>query len=299
MFLCKNAKTMDWDDLKYVLAVYREGGLSGAAKLLGVNHSTVSRRITQLEDKIGARLFERFASGLKPTIAGVKAAETARMMEAEVLDLDLAIAGRDRELSGALKVSIPQLIFTAALVDIFKAFQQQYPKITLNIVATTDAINLHRREADVSIQANNTPEETLWGRKVLTQNCGLYASKDYLLNRNDKQSLDCLHFPWRGDKPSENVLSVYPEAKVVAFFDDMVAAHGAVVAGMGVARMPCFLGDTTNGLVRVPGLELQPYSDVWVLTHPDLQHVPRIRAFMDFAIQELAKKQDLFHGKTV
>ena len=286
-----------WDDLKYALAVHRNGGLSGAARELGVNHSTVSRRLSALEAQMGVRLFDRFANGLSVTAFGQHAIRAAEEMERHALDLDLTIAGQDMVLAGPLKISAPQLLIQKVLANIFVDFTKAYPKIYLTIIATSDAVNLHRREADVSILASNEPEGTLWGRKVLSQQCTYYVSETYLADRMDEDALDCINFLWRGDEPAEEILKVYPTAQVVAKFDDMVAVHSAVQANMGAARMPCFLGDSTEGFRRVPGLETQPYSDIWVLTHPDLQKLPRVRTFMKFVSEALKEHKELFMGK--
>lgn len=286
-----------WDDLKYALAVHRYGGLSGAARELGVNHSTVSRRLSALEARMGVRLFDRFANGLSITSFGEHTIKAAEEMERHALDLDLTIAGQDMELAGPLKVSAPQLIIQEVLAEIFVDFSKIYPKISLTIIATSDAVNLHRREADVSILASNEPGESLWGRKVLSQRCMYYGSENYLSGRKSGDALDCINFLWRGDEPAEEVLKVYPAARVVAKFDDMVAVFSAVQAKMGIARMPCFLGERTKGMRRVPGIEAQPYSDIWVLTHPDLQKLPRVRVFMKFVSDALKDKEGLFLGE--
>lgn len=163
--LCEYAQMENWDDLKYALAVHRHGGLSGAARALGVNHSTVSRRLSALETRMGVRLFDRFANGLTATALGEQAIQTAEEMERHALDLDLAIFGQDMEMAGPLKVSAPQLVIQVALASFFTEFTRAYPKINLTVIATSDTVNLHRREADISIRASNEPEGTLWGRK--------------------------------------------------------------------------------------------------------------------------------------
>lgn len=285
-----------WDDLKYVLYVHRHGGLSGAARALGVNHTTVSRRLTTLEDQMGVRLFDRLPSGLKITMHGERCLEAAQVIEKQTLDLDLSITAKDQDLAGPLKVSAPQLLFQLLLAEVVLKFKKQYPQIDLSLIATTDAINLYRREADVSIRVVNEPESTLWGRKAFSQNCMYYASRDYMENHKDSSKLECINFLWRGDEPAGEVLKNYPNAQVIAKFDDMIAVLGAVRAGMGIARMPCFIGDSQPDFVRVPGIERAPYHDLWILTHPDLKDVARIKTFMRFATLELKKHEKAFLG---
>ncbi len=286
----------NWDDLKYALMVHRHRGLSGAARTLGVNHSTVSRRLSALEDRMGVRLFDRLPSGLKATEHGERCIETAEEIERHVLDLNVSIASKDELLAGPLKVSAPQLIVQVHLADIAARFKELYPQIDLTIIATSDAVNLHRREADVSVRAVKEPEDTLWGRKVLSQNCMYYGARDYLEATPDTNTLKCINFMWHGNDPAPEVLKAYPRSKVVAKFDDMVAVVGAVEAAMGIARMPCFIGDSNPKLARVAKIPQEPYFDIWVLTHPDLKDVPRIKTFMRFVAKELKSRKHLFLG---
>ncbi|MDV7341117.1 LysR family transcriptional regulator [Terasakiella sp. A23] len=285
-----------WDDLKYVLYVQRHGGLSAAARSLGVNHTTVSRRISSLEKQMGVRLFDRLPTGLKVTSHGERCVESAKEIERHVLELDVSIAAKDIQLAGPLTISAPQLIVQIHLADIATKFKEVYPQIDLTLMATTDTVNLHRREADVSIRAINEPDNSLWGRKAFSQNCMYYGAETYLNRMQGSMGLDCINFIWRGDEPAEEVIKPYPQSKVIAKFDDMVAVLGAVTAGMGIARMPCFIGDSQPGLARVPNIPAAPYFDIWILTHPDLKDVPRIKTFMRFAADELKKREHLFHG---
>lgn len=286
----------NWDDLKYILAIHRHGSLSAAARHLHVNHATVSRRITALEDKMGVRLFDRLPDGLKASEHGTFAAQTAEKVERHILDLDVALASKDTHLAGPLKISAPQLIIQLQLSSILHEFTQQYPQIELSIVGTSDLVNLYRREADISLRALKKPEETLWGRRVVRQNCAYYGATEYLHNRPDKHKLACINFSWHSNTPAPEVLAHYPEARVVAKFDDMVSVVGAVQAHMGIARMPCFIGDAQPDFQRVRKIDLAPYHDLWLLTHPDLRKVPRIRAFMDFAAKKLQDRQSIFLG---
>ena len=286
----------NWDDLKYVLMVQRHGGLSGAARALNVNHSTVSRRLSALEETMGVRLFDRLPGGLKATVHGEHCVEIAQEIERHVLDLNLSIAAKDARLAGPLKVSSPQLIVQMHLAEICGKFCELYPQIDLTMIATSDAVNLHRREADVSVRAVTEPEDSLWGRKALSQNCAYYGARNYLETREETDGLKCLNFMWHGDDPAPEILKAYPKSRVVSKFDDMVAVVGAVQAGVGIARMPCFIGDATPNLMRVPHIDLAPYLDIWVLTHPDLRKVPRIQTFMRFVHQELKAREPVFLG---
>lgn len=293
----------NWDDLKFVLAVSRAGGLSGAARALGVNHSTVSRRITAIETAMGVRLFDRLPRGLRPTEAGETAIQSAEVIERQVMDLSLAIAARDEDLAGVIRVTVPPLVVQAHLADVFTEFTTLHPQIDLTILATNETLNLHQREADVAIRVSDTPDETLFGRRVIGQNSCYYVSKRYLeahqdaLMRGDATfPLDYVGFIWWGDNPPEGVSDVFPAARISAKFDDMVAAHAAVKSGLGATRMPCFLGDSDPDLCRLPGFSPQPYLGIWVLTQSHLQSVRRVRLFMSFISQALEGRAALYRG---
>jgi len=286
----------NWDDIKYALAIHRHGSLSAAARNLRVNHSTVSRRLSALEENMGVRLFDRLPTELKITSHGERLIESALEIERHILDLNLSIASKDQLLAGPLKISAPQLIIQLHLAGIVAKFKDAYPQIDITMIGTTDAVNLHRREADISIRAVKEPEDTLWGRKVLSQNCTYYGAASYLQKNAVSDKLNCINFMWRGDEVAPEVLKPYPNSQVIAKFDDMVSVIGAVQAGMGIARMPCFIGDSNPSLQRVSNILPEPYFDIWILTHPDLKDVPRIKTFMRFAAKEFKDREPLFLG---
>ncbi|MTI11136.1 LysR family transcriptional regulator [Rhodospirillaceae bacterium RKSG073] len=293
--MCKNVNMKDWDDLKFILAIYRSGGLSAAARDLGVNHATVSRRLTAFEARKSLRLFDRFSDGMKPTSTGLKVIEAAQQMEQHYHAIDLELTAQTDDLSGPLKLAVPQLILKFSLLDILTEFKEKYPQIDLQIIATNEA-NIHRREADVTICGTDKPENSLWGRKLLSQKRGFYGSSDYLKNRNPEAPLKLVNFIWYGDKVLPQIKTHYPNAEIIAKFDDMVAALSAIENGMGVGRIPCIIGENAPNLIRLSKTDLEDYSDLWLLTHPDLRKTPKIKTFMDFVGPALIKKKNIFMG---
>jgi len=296
--LCINNRAMlDWNDLRHVLETARQGGISGAARVLGVNHGTVARRITAAEQALGARLFDRLASGYVPTAAGLDAVRAAEAMEASGAVLDRQVGARDADLDGPLTVTAPQLLAERILGPIFRDFVAANPGIELTLVATNDVLNLARRQADVAIRISNSPAPTLVGRRVAEQRAAVYATPE-LIGRDagGLAPLDWVRFTsWPG--PPKKIINIRPNLNVRLAVDDMMAAIGAVRAGVGATRMACVLGDTDPALTRVPGLPVFPYSPLWVLTHADLKRVPRIRAFVDFTATRLRALRPLFTGQ--
>ena len=287
----------EWSDLRYVLETVRQGGLSGAARVLGVNHATVSRRIAAAERSLGAVLFDRLPGGYAPTEAGRDAARAAEQMEEAEAALGLRIGSRDRGLTGPVTVTAPQLLIERVLAPLFAAFRQDHGEIDLTVLASNDTLNLSRREADVAIRISDAPTETLVGSRVAEQRAAVFASHAYAqaLADTPERRLDWIRFlHWPG--PPETVRQAWPDLRIALTVDDMVAAAGAARAGIGATRMPCFLGDGDPELTRLPGIEPFSYPSVWVLTHPDLKRIPRIRIFMQFIATELKEQRPLFFG---
>lgn len=283
----------DWDTLRYVLAIHRQGGLSAAARTLGVNHATVSRQLDRAEAELGQRLFERLATGLVATEAGTRVAEHAGRIEGEMLALDLQLAASDAG-AGEIAVTVPPLLVTDDLAADFRDFKASNPDIELRILGDNRVLNLHRREADVAIRVTDAPAESLWGRKVASQRSGVYCERGFA-PPDAGAPLPVIAFTaWAEALPPE-ITARYPDAVTVATCDDMVAALALVRSGLGVTRMPCFLGDGL-GFRRLEGQALQPYPPIWLLTHPDLRKTPRIRLFMAFLADRFAARAGLYSG---
>jgi DNA-binding transcriptional LysR family regulator len=177
---------MDWNDLNLVLAVCRSGTLSGAARALGVNHSTVFRRINTIEKNLGVRLFERHPDGYAMTEAGEVVARTAGRVAAEVDSLDRQLLGRDLRLEGLLRVTSPQGIALKILNERLSTFSVRHPGIQMDLIITSDALKLSRREADIAVRVTRRPPENLIGHRICKFRFAMYASRKYLKQHGDK-----------------------------------------------------------------------------------------------------------------
>lgn len=290
----------DWDLLRVVLAVARHGGLSGAARALGVTHATVSRQLDKAEAEWGQRLFSRRPSGLAATEAGRAVVSRAEAVEAEILALDLTLAGQGAGEVGPLTVSVPPLIAGLGLGLEIAGFAADHPGVALRISASNDAADLHRREADVVLRVAHDPAPSLWGRVVARQRAGWFATGEFLEAHapalKGTGPLSIIGFKgWENPVP-KSLARVYPQAHSAIVVDDMSVAVALAEAGMGVVRMPHCLTERHPELVRVPGLPLVDYMPIWCLTHPDLREVARVRAFMRQIAQGFAARQPLFAG---
>jgi len=290
---------MDWDDLRFFLAVVREGSIRAAAKSLAVNQSTVSRRIDAFEKKIDARLFDRLPSGYVMTITAEEMRSSAERMENEVAALNRHVIGRDSELRGNLRVTLPEIIATHFLMPKLVTFSECYPGIQLEVVASSDTVNLSKREADVAIRLTNTPPEQAVGRKVVTVMKAVYASKDYLAKHNLDGNRSTLRWIGWDDSvkcPNWNRGSDYSELPTHHQTNNMTIQFEATKAGLGLSMLPCFVADPEPSLTRLPPGDRIADMDIWVLTHRDLRNTARVRAFMGFMVEAIEKERDLFEG---
>jgi DNA-binding transcriptional LysR family regulator len=274
-----------WDDLRTVMWLVRGGSLAAAADALELNYTTVARRITRIEAALDLQLFERLADGYHPTDAGKLVAAYAAEMEDHSDGLFRQLQGRDSRLHGPLTITAPQLLIAEVLAPTVDQFCETYPDVVLNVRATNELLDLNRREADLAIRISRTPGDNLKGLRLTAQHSASFATKDWA-NRIAADPLGMVE--WivydRYKAVPKDIDRTYPNHRVRIIFDDMVAIRGAAQAGLGVARMPLFLGRATPGLVQVPVLPPQPYSDVWLVSHPDVWPSAKVAAFRDILV---------------
>jgi len=292
---------MDWDNLRFFLAVARKGSIRAASVSLSVNHTTVARRITAFEKKLGVRLFERLPSGYVLTPTGEEMMLSAQHVEDEIVKLDRKVIGRDAEFNGVLRVTMPTALATHLLMPDIAAFTKMYPSINLELVFSNEEFNLRKREADIAIRLTPNPPDYLVGRQILHPAKGVYASHDYLKSRDHNGQPDELE--WIGweevaSKTQWNKDSRFSLSPVMHQADDLLAQLEAVKASMGIAMLPCFLADTVPSLERLELLsKVGTCGDLWILTHEDLRATARVRAFVNFMLEAFDRHRDLLEGR--
>ncbi len=287
---------MNWDDLRLFLAVARSGSISSGARQLGLQHSTVSRRMRRFEQDIGARLFDKVPTGYELTAAGGHLLEAAERMEREVLAVDGSLAGSDHQPSGPLRVTAIDNMATTVLMPMFVGFSRAFPEVTLHLMVSNSDLSLAQREADVAIRMTNTPPETLVGRRAATVSSAVYGSPSYLaaLRASGEQpqwlGVDCcvFHRSWTRQVCGEQT----PQLVV----DDTLLTQAALREGMGVSILPCFMGDADPGLARFSDPRPEWDLGLWILLHPDLKRTARVLAFRDYMTEAITAKQPVFSG---
>ncbi len=293
----------DWDVLRLVLYIERFGGVSGAARAMKVTHATISRRLAKAEESSGVVFFDRLPAGLRLTKAGEAILKHAQRIEPEFDALERQLTAYDDELAGALRITIPPLMMITSLREAVVDFATKYPMIKLEFAGDNNLLNLHQREADVAIRITRKPPETLWGRKLTDQHAGYYAATNWL----EKHWAECddllLDLPiisfstWSTLIP-KTLSAIYPNAKSVAVSDDMITAIELVRAGLGITRMPRVIGDALHDLDRVSTIPWEPYSPVWLLTHPDIKRAPKVELFMKFVADHIRDQKSAYVAPT-
>jgi len=276
---------MDWDDLRHVLAISRNHSLSAAGSELGVRHTTVSRRLQRLEDRLGVRPFDRTPTRFQPTAAGGDLIELATETEAAVLAAEGRIKGQDTALAGELRVSTLDWIFEAH-AEAFASFCQAYPTVELTVLVTETEVSLFRREADVALRLTNTPPETLVGRRLSSVQFAVYGSRA-LVDAGEGRWCD---YPWlHWDERTEMARWLdrwlernVPGAQIaLRLGENTLVRRTSLKLGLGLHPLPCFEGDREPDLVRVGPILDDFERGLWLLTLPALRHTRRVRAFMD------------------
>lgn len=276
---------MNWDDLRYVLALHRAKTLSAASRELDVNHTTVSRRVSALEAEVGARLFDKTPGGFVLTPAGEDILTTATRIEEEMLSLDRRVLGTDARLSGVLTVTTLDILATEHAAE-FTAFARAYPDIELELFVDNRVWSLTRREADVAIRVTNRPAEHLVGRRLGRLEYAVYAADALIDACDDPTNLGAYRWLRWPDRLGGEMTQAWrrkhvPGVRWGMTIDSTLTTLAAIEAGAGVCHVPCIYGDRRPGLRRLRDVEPDFGSDLWLLTHPDLRHTARVRAFIE------------------
>jgi DNA-binding transcriptional LysR family regulator len=291
---------MDWNDLNLVLAVCRAGTLSGAARALSVNHSTVFRRVNSIEKDLGVRLFDRQPSGYVMTDAGEVVQRAAERIDQEVDGLTRQLLGRDLRLQGPLRVTSPEGVALKLLGPILSEFSARHPGIQMDLIITSDALRLSRREADVAVRVTRKPPDNLIGRRICKFRFAMYASRRYM-EKNRHTALEDHKWILTDDgfdqlPPALWKKKEHGSAQIVFSSNNAIATINAAKQGLGVAPLPCFLGDAEASLVRVIDPPEALTMDLWILTHPDLRKTARVRALMTHLVDSLESETPSIEG---
>lgn len=294
-----------WDDLRYVLALARAGRLDGAGGLLDVDPSTVFRRLKACETRLDARLFDRRGGVYRATAEGEAVIAQAEAMEEAALAMQRRLAGGDVRLSGTLRITMADTLALGAMPGHLRAFRDRFPDIVLETVVANALLSLSRREADIAIRPGKDPLQGggMVGRRVATIAFGIYGAPAYLTRHGrpaDAGEGLAGHLLIRGD---ESLARIGPSlwldrhaaaARTVYRSQSLVDMASAARAGIGLALLPCFLADPEPALERLFIADGEAETGLWLLTHEELRHTARVRAFLDFLAPRLIARRRQF-----
>jgi len=295
----------DWDDLRFFLAVARSGRLTAAARRLGADHATVSRRITSLEESLKAKLFERRPQGYALTGHGEQLLAKAESMETEALAIQSEIGGADMALSGTVRIGAPDGFGSSFLAPRFAGFAKAYPGLELQLIAMPRLLSLSKREADVAITLAPPKEGKVVARKLCDYRLGLYASQDYLdampkiaaaddlFAHRIVGYIDDLIFTPELDYLDEVAKGLRAQIQS----SSVLAQMNAVAAGAGIGVIHHFMAVDEPRLVPVLPESVSITRSFWLLVHADLKDVARVRAVVDFVVRESKANRALLMGE--
>lgn len=272
-----------WDDLQYVLTVANEGSLSAAARALGVNHSTVLRRIDTFEYRHKLRIFHKLPTGYKLTVEGQKLLESALAIESTVRELEHKVFGQELKLEGTLRITTTDALSRLILGTHLAAFHRLYPKIQLELSLTSRQLDISHLDADIAIRPANELPAHLVGTKLSKIAFGVYGSPEYINGLKSKHPLKSASWLMmhRGSA-SLQVSELISEDKIVMKADSFEPLIIAAENQMGLAYLPCFLGNSKGTLQRVDMEVMHQNTDLWMMTHKDLEDSARVKAFFNF-----------------
>ena len=292
-----NPHSTSWDDFRLVKAIAETRSLTGAAEALGLNHSTVFRRLGHLEAALGVRLFERSRTGYVATAAGEDMVQLAARMGEEIDAFERKALGRNEKPAGDVRVATNDVMLVHLLTPVLAGFARAFPAIRLDMMVGNQALNLSRRDADIAIRATVEPPETLVGRRIGEIAWARYApATDF---DADNPAARCVGFGdgVAGLGPARRMEQEVGADRICYRVNTLLGIAEAIAAGMGLGVLPCFIGDSQPGLRRISPPAADHGGALWLLTHPDLRHAARVRAFMDYVGGELMKRRKALMGE--
>lgn len=290
---------MNWDDLRFALAVHRLGTLSAAAQALGVNQTTATRRLERLEQTLGVRLFDRVAGRLVVRPEGERALERISRMEEDALAIAHGLRNRDDDLAGTVRLTSVPSITSRFLAPRLGRFMARYPDIRVELIGLSSNLDLGRREADVALRFARPQAGAAVVRKLGHVGFAAYGAADLPVTAED----DLSSLPWAGYDES---LAHLPEAqwlnqtvrppRLRAVATEVLSLLELACSGACVAVLPCFVGDSESRLRRLSGPDPVARREMWLLMHPDLKRVRRVRAVIAWLEEAVGADRAMLEG---
>ncbi|AMJ60677.1 LysR family transcriptional regulator [Bosea sp. PAMC 26642] len=294
----------DWNDLKPFLAVAEHQSMIAAGRALGLSQSTVQRRLSELERRIGRKLVVRHTAGYRLTEDGQNLLPLAQGVARAVAELEHHLDDTARELEGVIRVTCPEpIVLRIVRSKLLDTFHARYTRLRVEFVTSDRYLDLAKGDADVAFRSGDTDDE-LVGRKIADSLWAIYASPDYIARHGRPASVQelALHplVGFEATLADHRMLTwlkeVAPAARFAVRNNSVLGLVSAVKSGVGIGPLPTALGDAEDGLVRVLG-PIPELTRSWrILAHPDVRRTPRVAAFFDFILEQRAVLKGIFTG---
>lgn len=291
---------LSWDDLRVIKALSDSGSRSATAKKLGINVSTVSRRVAQVERSLGVALFDHRKSGYLLTAEGAELRALAERVELDIVSVTRRVSRSGQSPLGKLRITTSDSLLLYFFTPIIAEFQALNEGITVEVLVGNETLSLARDESDIAIRATRKPAESLVGRKLANIAWAPYCCARQItaapLFETD-QAWVSYSAALCGLRATSYVECRVPADRIVYRTDSVAAASAAIAAGIGVGFLPCMLGDITPGVVRAGPVVPELQDELWLLTHQDIRRSWRVKAFMTFCAAAVANRRSLVEGQ--
>ncbi|MFZ5439819.1 MAG: LysR family transcriptional regulator [Myxococcota bacterium] len=294
---------MNWDDVRFALALSKAGSLARAARELEVDHTTVGRRVEAAEEALGAKLFTRTSTGFVLTREGERLLAPMRAAEEAMLALERAAHSHQEGLEGPVRVTSPETFGVCYLAPRLATFGRAHPGLSIELLPSGDVLDLGRRQAELAVRFFRSQQQDLVVRRVGEMGYALYGSRQYLSAHPLRAPGELRHHRILGAPGTRALEAVWlkrlcAELPAPSFTSELsIALLGAVRAHAGVAVLPRYLGDPEPSLVRVH-MPDEPKEPLWLTVHRDLKDTPRVRVLLDFLATSLRDDQALLRGRS-
>jgi len=295
------SEALSWDDLKIIRTIGDHVTLTQAAAALGLNVTTVVRRLSSAEGAFGARLFDRRRTGCAPTAAGHVVIELARRVEADISSVSSQVASCEEDGAGVIRLATSDSLLEG-FAAVFRDFRTAHPATRIETHIENSASNLARGDCDVAIRATNAPPENLVGRKLAVIAWAPYERRDATGPTAPDRLFDRDWVSFSGDLAALKAVSFLEQRaapqRIIYRTNSVSGAAAAIKAGVGAGYLPCMLGDLSPELTRLGPPEQALSDDLWLLTHPAVRHATRVRSFADHFYRALASHRPLIEGRS-
>ncbi|QXI26165.1 LysR family transcriptional regulator [Pseudomonas vanderleydeniana] len=290
---------LSWDDLRIIKTLSDCGNRADTAKKLGINVSTVSRRLSQVEKSLGVALFDHRKAGYLLTAEGAELRALAERVELDIVSVTRRVSRAGQGPLGKLRITTSDSLLLYFLTPIIANFKTLNEGITIEVLVGNQTLSLARDESDIAVRATRKPADTLVGRKLANIAWAAYGTAKQAVTADpfaEGQSWVSYSGGLQGLKATNYVECRVAPERISYRTDSVAAASAAIAAGLGFGFLPCMLGDITPGLVRVGPVVRELQDELWLLTHQDIRKSWRVKAFMTFCAAAVADLKPLVEG---